>query len=80
MSIKNDPLLHVVNGRLFDGRIQVVVPTLSTLLASSTAYVVIICELLSNKRPPLSAVSIHELYDCIVLLFNMSDLKLALTG
>jgi hypothetical protein len=60
VSVKDYFFLVIVDGRLFDVWIQVVVPSFSALFTGATSDFVDICQLLSNERPPLGAVLRHE--------------------
>lgn len=56
VGIEDDLLLDIVDRRLLDGWIQVVVPPLAALLTRATTDMVLAGELLSDERPPLGAV------------------------
>ena len=69
MSIKDDFLLIVVDRGLLDIRIQVVMPSLSALLASPSPDLVHVSQLLCYECPSLSSILRDQPYDCIVLLY-----------
>lgn len=68
MSIEDDDFFFLVDGRLLDAGIQVVVPSLSALLASAPADMVVVLELLGDEGPPLGAVPLDQTDDGIILL------------
>ena len=65
--IEDDLLFEVVDWRLLDARVQMVVPALSALLSRPAAYLVLTGQLLSDERPPLGAVPSDQVDDGVVL-------------
>lgn len=70
--VEDDLLLDVIDRRLLNGRIQVVVPPLTTLLARAPSDMVLAGELLGDKGPTLGAVPGNQVYDGVVLLQSLT--------
>lgn len=66
--IEYDPFLLIIDGRLFDAGVQMVMPPFPALLASSTANVVLICQLLGNECPSLRTIFGYQVNDSVILL------------
>ena len=68
--IEYDALLIIIDRWLFDAWIQMVMPSLSTLLTSATTNMVLVCQLLSDKCPPFGSVFRHQVNYGVILLLN----------
>ena len=53
---------------LVDARVQVVMPSLATLLAASTGNGKLFDDVLGNHRPALDSILVHQMANCLVLL------------
>ena len=73
VSVKNYYFFLVIDWRFLDIRVQVVVPSLSTLLARPAPYLVVFLEHLGDEGPPLGAVLGDKAYDGIIFLYNLDE-------
>ena len=67
MRLREQQVLLFGPRRLVDGRIEVVVPALATLLADAAVQV------FGDQRPLFGAVAVHQLHHQVVLLSRRSE-------
>ena len=68
MCVEYDDLLLAVDRRLFDARIEMVVPSFSALLACATSNMIIVFQHLRNVGPSLGAIFLHQTHDGVIFL------------
>ena len=66
--IENDSLFFIVDGRLFDARVKVVMPSFPALLSSAAADVVLVGQLLRDEGPSLGTVFGNQVNNGVILL------------